>query len=320
MWKVSVVTALVILAAPSARAANPDLQRALKLYDDLDYMPALDALQSADARPNSTHKEKVEIQIYIGMISIALGDETKARKAFAKAIALDRKAMAPAGASPKVASILDQLRNEAPAESPPPEQASAPQPPVTAPPPEQPQQGQPQQAQQPAANPYSNQYPPSTYPQQNAYPNGSPYYAQPQPQQTPPPQQPAPYAAGPDQPTASTTAPVESGSSNTWSAVTGFTALILGAAGIGAGVYFQLQANSDVTTGNSEVTAAAALNDQNSANQAWTYTLVGYVAGGVLFVGGLTLVIVHYATGSSHPSEPHAGEVSVTPRGLALSF
>jgi outer membrane biosynthesis protein TonB len=311
MWKASVLAALLVLSARPAFAANPDLRRALKLYDDLDYMPALDALQAADARAGSTKREKVEIQIYIGMISIALGDEAKARTAFAKAIALDHRAKAPNGASPKVAGILDQLRAEAPAESaapshPEPSPQPEAQPPAQAPPPEQPQQQAP-----------------------NPYPYGSPYYAPQQyapqqggqapPQQAPPPQQVAPYAYSTDQPTASTSTQAESGS-NTWSAVTGFTALALGAVGVGVGVYFQLAANSDVTTGNGETTAAGALNDQASANQAWTYALVGYVAGGVLLVGGLTLVIVHYAAGPSHPAEPHAGELSLTPSGVALSF
>ncbi len=344
MRKLSFLAALLLLVAPVARAANPDLKRALKLYDDLDYMPALDALQAADARPGSTRKEKVEIQIYIGMISIALGDEAKARKAFAKAISLDRKAKAPAGASPKVATILDQLRAEAPVAAPPTE--SQPQPAAGGG--TQPEQA-PAQPQQPAANPYAQSaYPPANpYAPANPYPYGSPYYAQPPAQQSPPPQQAPPYAPPPQQAsppqqaapyasppqqsapygstpdqtsTATTVTPAPSGSSNTWSAVTGFSALIVGLAGVGAGVYFQVQTNQEVSDGNSQPAAGLALADQNSANQNWTYTLIGYVAGGVLVVGGLTLIIVHYATGSSQPAEVHAGEVSLTPRGVALSF
>ena len=274
MWRPALLAALLTVSAQAARAANPDLQRGLKLYDSLDYMPALDALQAAEARTTSTRKEKVEIQIYIGMISIALGDEAKARSAFAKAIALDRKARAPAGASPKVASILDQLRAEGTSEVAPPEPQPGGQPEPT------PQPTQPAPPQQPAANPYpATNYPPNSYPQSsyppNAYPYGSPYYAQPPaqqasppqqqvaPEQSPPPsQQPvAPYASTPAQPDATATlAPASS--SNAWSAVTGFTALILGVAGVGAGVYFQLQNSADISNGNGESTAAAALNDQ----------------------------------------------------------
>jgi hypothetical protein len=273
--KASALAVLVVVTAAPALAENPDLARALKLYNDLDYMQALDALQAADARPESTLGERVEIQIYTGMISMALGDETKARAAFARAIALDRQAQAPEGASPKVATILDQLRTEAP------------------------------------------DFPTAPPPQASPYAYGAPYYAPPQSQPAPPPQA-EPYAATSPQGNVAATSS-GSGSSNSWSAITGFSAMAVGVAGVAVGVYFQLAANSDVATGNAETTGAAALNDQSNANQAWTYSEVGYVVGGVLLVGGLALVIVHYAS-PSHPAAPHAGELSVTPNGVAIAF
>jgi hypothetical protein len=278
---------LLTVSAPAALAANPDLRRALKLYDNLDYMPALDALEAADARAKSTAKEKVQIQIYVGMISMALGDEARARRAFAKAIALDRSAQAPASASPKVAAILDQLREQAPVE---------------------PADGQPI-AEQPPAQAAPNPYPyyPSYYPPQQTWP------AQAQPVSPTPG---GPYPA----PSVAVTPLPDTRSSNAWSAVTGFTALGLGIAGVAVGAGLQVFANNDAATGSLTTTSGPVASvDQSNINQAWTGAMVGYVAGGVLLAGGVTLLIVHYAAGTSPPA-PHAGALSVTPGGVALAF
>lgn len=91
---------------------NPELARALKLYEQLEFEQALAALKAAAAWPNSTSAEKVQISLYTGIVAGQLGDNALAEQSFTAALKADPNVKLPEDASPKIQSQFRYLREK----------------------------------------------------------------------------------------------------------------------------------------------------------------------------------------------------------------
>jgi hypothetical protein len=136
---------LLVLGAPwgTARAAdkvksnakgNPYIPAALRLYEEIEYEEALQALDKAAKWPSNTPEDEVRIALLEGILRFELRQDERGVSAFRRALAIDLQAQSPVSVSPKIAEQLEQVRRKMRIEIVAPENPVVPNPPPPLPP------------------------------------------------------------------------------------------------------------------------------------------------------------------------------------------
>jgi hypothetical protein len=110
---------LVFLAATAAPTGAPNtdaLVEGLRLFEDLQYEAAMPHLAAAKTDATRPVAERARAAVHLAIIQISLGDEESARRNIGEAVELDRDVKLPAGASPRIQTMLSAARDALPAE------------------------------------------------------------------------------------------------------------------------------------------------------------------------------------------------------------
>jgi tetratricopeptide (TPR) repeat protein len=112
-------TAALILAvggllAASARAADPQVEKAVTAYDDFEYQKAIGLLQQA-LKTNLDAADRVKARLYLGLSYFTLGNQKEAGEAFRKALEENYQAELPADTSPKIIEFFQKIKASLPA-------------------------------------------------------------------------------------------------------------------------------------------------------------------------------------------------------------
>jgi hypothetical protein len=99
----------VCLVAGSASAENENLEEGIRLYEALEYEPAQAKLQAALTEEDATREEISRAALYLGVVSVALGDAAAGETWFTVALAYDDSLQVPQGTSPKIAEQFNAL-------------------------------------------------------------------------------------------------------------------------------------------------------------------------------------------------------------------
>ncbi|WP_224371361.1 hypothetical protein [Hyalangium versicolor] len=140
-WQGLLLVLFLAVPAFAAPKPNPFLAQAKVHYQGLEFEKCLKRLEQAGRWKDNTRAEQVDIELYSGLCSFSLGNETDARKAFSLALELDPKVELPAYSSPRLITFFDALAQGVPgraapvAETPPAQPEPTPAP--VAPPPVQ---------------------------------------------------------------------------------------------------------------------------------------------------------------------------------------
>jgi tetratricopeptide (TPR) repeat protein len=110
------IALLLALAAAPARAqsGNPDIDKGVALYKDLEYEKAIELLTRALAAPDLSREEKVAGYQHLAMAHLALRQEPQARAAFRALLEADRDFILPADASQTAREVLDDVARSMP--------------------------------------------------------------------------------------------------------------------------------------------------------------------------------------------------------------
>jgi tetratricopeptide (TPR) repeat protein len=87
------------------------VQKAARLYEELEYEQALDALTQARAMAK-TDDERTQVAMYEGVVQADLGQRPRSLVAFREALSLKLDAQLPVKVSPKVARDFETVRSE----------------------------------------------------------------------------------------------------------------------------------------------------------------------------------------------------------------
>ncbi len=100
--------ALALAAAMTASPSASSVDEGVRLYDGLQFERAALLLKRAAADSALSDRERARANLYLGLASAQLLDESGAREAFARAAELDPRVRLPPGVSPKVERIFRQ--------------------------------------------------------------------------------------------------------------------------------------------------------------------------------------------------------------------
>jgi hypothetical protein len=111
---------LVMLSLPAMAAEipskNPQLQKAIRLFDAFEYEEALRVLDKAEQWAGNTAEDRVSIALLEGVLSYETQQPVRGDRALQRALELDRTARLTLSVSPKVAARLEELRAKLPPE------------------------------------------------------------------------------------------------------------------------------------------------------------------------------------------------------------
>jgi len=110
--------AVVLAAAPapaSAQSGNPDIDRGVKLYADLEYEQAIAVLEPAVAAPGLTVQQKTTGYLHLALSHLALRHTDQARDAFRSLLEADRDFVLPPEASQTARDLFDEVKRSLPA-------------------------------------------------------------------------------------------------------------------------------------------------------------------------------------------------------------
>lgn len=106
------LTAATVLPARTAWATPPELERARRQIDELQYDLARTSLAAALASGQASTEELVELHRLTGEVAATLGDAAAAQAAFERALALRPSTTLPDGVSPKIAEPFEAARRK----------------------------------------------------------------------------------------------------------------------------------------------------------------------------------------------------------------
>ena len=109
-----VLGAILLAAAPAARADNPYLQQGVQAYENFEYEQALKLLEQAAEHPGSSDAQKARVHLYLGFTRMTLGDRAMAEREFARAIEIDYHIELPQDLSPKIVAVFDKVKQTIP--------------------------------------------------------------------------------------------------------------------------------------------------------------------------------------------------------------
>lgn len=116
LWCVPLLWLSLPASAKEARAKeprkNPHYVAALRLYKDLDYEQALQVLAKAAKWPANTLEQKVSIALLEGVLACELLQTEQGKEAFLRALAMNPDAKLMLSVSPKVTTLLEEVRQE----------------------------------------------------------------------------------------------------------------------------------------------------------------------------------------------------------------
>jgi len=111
-------SAVAVRLSRSAPAQEPPARSLLRLvdalYQELQFDGALTALQLADRLQPIAKGDQAQLELRRGLLAMESFDEAGARRAFQRALDLDRAARLPALAPPKTVHLLEELRSALP--------------------------------------------------------------------------------------------------------------------------------------------------------------------------------------------------------------
>lgn len=116
----SFVAAWALLVLPvvgrlaRAQTGNPDIDRGIALYNDLEYEEAEVVLSKALSKPNLSVQEVTEGYKYLGLTYVALGRDDDARAAFRKLLETDPRYELPRTENPKAIDLFDEVKKSMP--------------------------------------------------------------------------------------------------------------------------------------------------------------------------------------------------------------
>jgi hypothetical protein len=93
-----------------AQAENEDLAEGVRLYEALDYEPAQALFEKALKHEGSSREEIAQAAFYLGVVRVALGDQEAGSLWFTVALSYDDTLTLPAGTSPKISDLFDELK------------------------------------------------------------------------------------------------------------------------------------------------------------------------------------------------------------------
>lgn len=93
----------------TAAAENEDLAEGIRLYDALEYEPAQALLEKALQAEGNSRAEIARAALYLGVVRVALGDQEGGSTWFTVALSYDAKVEIPAGTSPKISDLFNEL-------------------------------------------------------------------------------------------------------------------------------------------------------------------------------------------------------------------
>jgi hypothetical protein len=125
LHSLAIVTLAAVLAAAAparAQSDNPDIDRGVKLYQDLEYEKAISVLETALAVPHLTVREKTVGFLHLALAHLALRQTQPAREAFRALLEADRDFVLPPEASQTAHDLFDEVKRSLP---PPPPKVNA---------------------------------------------------------------------------------------------------------------------------------------------------------------------------------------------------
>ncbi|HTM19211.1 MAG TPA: hypothetical protein VL172_01845, partial [Kofleriaceae bacterium] len=109
------IAAVIGWAAPArAQSENPDIDRGVKLYKDLEYEDAIKVLDAALESPRLTVEERTVGYLHLALAHLALRHTEPARDAFRKLLEADRDFVLPADASQTAHDLFDEVKRSLP--------------------------------------------------------------------------------------------------------------------------------------------------------------------------------------------------------------
>lgn len=100
---------LLALSASAADPRNPYLLQAKVFYQGLDFEKCLKRLDQADKWENTT-EQLAEIELYLGLCRLALGEDQDATEHFELALTIDDTLLLPPLQGPKVTALFEKVR------------------------------------------------------------------------------------------------------------------------------------------------------------------------------------------------------------------
>jgi hypothetical protein len=105
-------TAAVADDVPHGDTPSVQLAQAKKAYNDLDYLVAVELLQSVIIDPRTTRDELVQAHLMAGVVQRIVGEDVDARLHFRRALRLYPNLRLPPGFPPKIQAFFNMVREE----------------------------------------------------------------------------------------------------------------------------------------------------------------------------------------------------------------
>ncbi|RMG20182.1 MAG: tetratricopeptide repeat protein [Deltaproteobacteria bacterium] len=109
---IRVLLLCLLLPFAAAAAAPSAFEEGTRFYEALDYERAATAFEKVLDDETVEAATRARAAAYLGVIRLVLGEEQKAREAFATALRIDPEVALPTDASPAVQAVLEEVRRD----------------------------------------------------------------------------------------------------------------------------------------------------------------------------------------------------------------
>lgn len=113
-WSLLIVPALLRAPQAFAQTDNPEIERGIALYSDLEYEDAIAVLQRALSQKNLTVKEMTEGYRYLALSHVALGNDDEAKGAFKKLLEANPDFDLPRTENPRALDLFAEVKASMP--------------------------------------------------------------------------------------------------------------------------------------------------------------------------------------------------------------